>query len=215
MNKILFENHTFLYSRNGEKEVLLEGNTELITRLFRQHEVIGKGSKEEASATDYALIDMLTASYVLKCGRPVKVLEVGAVSGILSYHLISLLGKFNRGSHLCCVSDVIGNGSENQWLDRIVLAEEPAAFSYLTSDYDETLLQDKVFDVVILNGIVNFEEPYAVIKEGERLAKDGGIIICYCKDAPLLESSFKLDFAPDRRREYSLETGSSIITASK
>lgn len=103
----------------------------------------------------------------------------------------------------------MGNESGNEWLDKMVLVEEPPKFSLLTSDYEETPLALNFFDVVVVNGAVEIEESYAVIKEAERLVKMNGIILCYCENQPLLEENFKMTFP--ERSEYPLNSDNNII----
>ncbi len=81
------------------------------------------------------------------------------------------------------------------------------------SDYDNTNLSEKTFDIVILNGSVDFENSYAVIKEVERVTKDNGMIICCTSNNYLLESTFKLIFA--ERDEYTLNPFDMIMTTRK
>lgn len=179
----------------------------LLSDLKEKHKSIGEGTDE--SEFSALLLDILLTSYFIRSSAPLKVLEIGSVSGVLSYHLAALLGKLNRESRLCCVSNVIGNESANHWLDRISMVEQLPNLSMVAADYEDTQLRTDHFDIVILNGTTGFEKPYETIREAERLVKKGGILLCHAKDAPLLESNFKLIFS--QREEYEILPQETIL----
>lgn len=229
MNKIIVENNAFIYTAQNEKRILLDCNDYLSNRsripmqslegtesipkiilsLFREHLKLMEEKQTKNYAMEYLLLDIKIISYLMQSPLPVRVLELGCTSGVLSYHLATILGKFNQASSLCCVCDTIGNNSGNQWLDRISLVEELPGLSMLAADYDDTQLADHHFDIVVINGSVRFEQPYSVIKEAERLVKKSGLILCYAEEQPLLESSFQLLFAG--REEFQLDAQTNIM----
>lgn len=182
----------------------------LISDLTDRHIDIGGESEE---VFPYYLLDILATSYLIHSSVPVKVLEIGATSGILSYHLATLMGKLNKESLLCCVSNVIGNDSSNHWLDRISMVEEPPDLSLVISDYEATQLENGHFDIVILNGPAGFDKPYETVREAQRLVKKKGVLICHVKDTPLLESSFQLVFP--ERQEFEISHREKILAVTK
>jgi len=227
MKMISFENKMFLLN-DDEKQVILLNSYELLANKSRlpmhtlkdnltipklilalkeQHEEISKGTEEQSFPV--YLLDILMTSYLIRTSAPVKVLEIGAVSGILSYHLATLMGELNKESTLCCVSNIIGNESANHWLDRISMVEQPPNLSLIVSDYADTQLASENFDIVVINGTVWFDKPFEILREAERLLKKDGILICHIKKAPLLESSFKLLFS--ERQEYELSPLEKIL----
>lgn len=229
MKTITYENGHFVFIDGDRREALLDyshfmlnrsrypmqtlpdgktGIVSLIVELRNSHKEL---SHEEDVFPSY-LLDIIVTSYLIRTAAPLKVLEIGATSGILSYHLAVLMGKLNRESLLCCVSNVAGNGSENHWLDRISMVDDPPNLSMLVSDYDATQLQTGNFDIVILNGTDWFDKPYETVREAERLVKKSGVVLCHAKDAPLLESSFKLVFP--ERREYEITPLETILAVS-
>ena len=64
----------------------------------------------------------------------------------------------------------------------------------LAADYEETLLQEKGFDLVLLHGRDYMEKPKEVIKEAKRLLKPDGTIICYFNNQPELDKAFLQEF---------------------
>lgn len=137
------------------------------------------------------IISLFIAKILVETALPVKVCEIGCDEGSLSYLLAEVTGKFNPSSHLCLVSNTIGNDGNNRFLDAISLCENPPELSVAISDYDNTNLQSDSFDIVVINGNVNYSNPFDVVKEAERLVKKGGNIICYANHTPELESTLK------------------------
>lgn len=181
----------------------------LILRLKERHLEINADGADEIFP--YFLLDIIVTSYLIRTSVPLKVLEIGATNGILSYHLATLMGKLNPESLLCCVSNAIGNSSGSHWLDRISLVEEAPDLSLLISDYDDTQLETNHFDIVVLNGTASIGKPYETILEAQRLVKKNGVLLCYVKDDPLLESCFKLLYS--ERQEYEILPQEMILTA--
>lgn len=230
MGTVKFENNTFIYTDGAKNTILLNcsdflsnksriplhslGNgltvPLLISKLAEENGALSAGTGEEPFALSNLLLDVLVSSHLVKTPFPVKALEIGTVTGVTTYHLASLLGKFHPDSLLCCVSDSIGNESGNQWLDRIVLVEEPPRLSFLAADYHDTNLQESSFDLVMINGTASYENPYAVASEAKRLIKNGGLILCYSVKSPALEESFKKVFP--KVTEYPLPGLVNIIT---
>lgn len=229
MNRITYEDNAFIFSENDNKTVLFRCDDflsnksrlpmhsldesltipQLIVNLINSNAQFFENHQEKTLTFATSLVDIITAGYISKTALPVKVAELGATEGIISFHLAALLGKFHPGSLLCCISDTMGNDSDNQWLDRIVLAEEPPQLSFLAADYEHTQLQESSFDIVVINGMVNFMNPYQVIQEAKRLVKNHGLIICCSFHTPLLESSFKIAFK--EKTEYSITETSKIM----
>lgn len=206
MGELNFKDNVLSYTESGQTEVLINFNhivanksrvpmnsitedtlvmQDFIGHLTDGHEELAGGIEEAENVQENLLINILLISALIPTSLPVKVVELGCTNGILSYYLASVLGRFHPDSSLCCVSDVIGNSSENQWLDKITLATQVPKLSMLASDYDDTQLAGNHFDIVLINGTVNFQYPEAVIKEAERLAKKGGADYLLYKQFPL------------------------------
>lgn len=181
----------------------------LILQLKERHLEINADGADEVFP--YFLLDIIVTSHLIRTSVPLKVLEIGAVNGTLSYHLATLMGKLNPESLLCCVSSEIGNSSGNHWLDRVSMVEEPPNLSLLVSDYEATQLETNHFDIVVLNGAVPIDKPCETIREAQRLVKKNGVLLCHVKDAPFLESCFKLVFP--ERQEYEISPQEMILAA--
>lgn len=226
MGRITVENNVFIYREADLKKVLLDVNDfmanksripmhsfdgdltipALLLNTMKEHEHL---CREKNDSLEYLLMDVILISRLIQSPLPVKVLELGCVNGVLSYHLATILGKFNKESLLCCVCDVIGNNSNNQWLDRISLVDAAPELSLVAADYDKIQLAKNNFDIVIINGTVDFHEPYRLIKEAESFLKGNGMLICYSDNQPLLESSFRLIFS--EREDYVLNPQNCIM----
>lgn len=230
--KLFYQDQKFSYEENGQSRILLDCQDYFANKsripmhsfveeditipvfllgLLERYGELSGGTGEEENGEEIQLIGVLTAAFLIRFALPVKAVELGCTSGVLSYYLAKILGTFNPESSLCCVTDVIGNSSENGWLDRISLADNPPSLSMLASDYDDTQLESGHFDLVVINGTRGVGNPDGVIREAKRLAKKGGLILAYCCDSPLLESCFCLHFP--ERKEYHLEVNTRIMTA--
>ncbi len=233
MKSITYENNKFIIHNGEQQDILLDGfnlmsnksrlpmhtlsNEEtipgLLLSLVQKHAEISNGTCEDSENGRFAahLLDILLTTYLIRTSAPLKVAEIGAVNGILSYHLASLMGKLNPESFLCCVSNVIGNESGNQWLNRISVVEQAPILSMLIADYEDTHLESDHFDIIVINGAVPIDKPYETIREAERLLKKDGILLCYTKNSPLLESCYKLIFSICQ--EYEIASNEKLLIA--
>ena len=59
--------------------------------------------------------------------------------------------------------------------------------------------------------MINYTEPYEVISDALRLAKDDAVIFCYTNNTPFLENIIQLFF--EQREEYEINPSSKIIVA--
>jgi len=211
MNQIVLENDTYIYRTADVDKVIFnlkdfssnkscipldaEGDAfslhKLLSILVNGHVDISMGTDEGAYVTDYLIMDMLFTTEFMKKTTPVSVLEIGCGNGILSHHLASIIGCMDSDSHLCCECNTMGNGSGNQWLDKISGVAVELKLSYVVADYEESLLQANKYDYIFVNGSTGFEQPEAVLMEAVRLLKPGGRIYCYVKKQPVLGQHFK------------------------
>lgn len=227
MNRVEFINNQFIFCEEEKETILLDLCEQLSNKsriplqaelpemsilqlLILLQNMNGEIGVRDEDVLSYFLMDILLVSYLIRTSNPIKAVELGALDGLLSYHMATLLGRFHESSSLCCVSNVIGNESGNCWLDRICMVEQPPVLSMLAADYENTQLSSDHFDLVVINGMVNIDKPYEIVREAERLIKKGGFLICHAKENPLLESSFGL-FFPERR-EYQLSANEKILT---
>ncbi len=225
MKHISLENNKFILCDDENRTILLDNNEflsnksrlpmhawdnshdaptipNLILTLKENHEKISLGTNEGSFAA--LLRDIIMTSYLIRTSVPMKVLELGATSGILSYHLAVLMGKLNPESSLCCVTNVIGSGSGNRWLDRISLVEQPPVLSLVVTEYEDTPLASDYFDIIIINGAERFEKSAGLIREAERLLKKGGVLLCHAMNDLLLENRFKQSFPNAQEYEITL-----------
>ena len=155
----------------------------------------------------FGVLDSLLTARLIRSSKPVRLLEYGSGQGALSAHLAQLLGTFHEKSSLVCAYDTI----ELEWMDRISHVEHPPALSFLACDFGHSGLQEQSFDIVVLNGLADFPQPYDVVKEATSLVKADGLLLCYIQDTPLLESTFKLFF--EDREEYEFSPSCKVMSS--
>lgn len=213
MSEIQYREKRFWYLDGGREQVLIDlrkcmenrsripitdpqNHPRSVMRLVMNlQELHGNYGLGDDVSFDYMLLDFLAARCLMKTAMPLRAAEIGAMNGVWSFHLASMMGQYNEESTLCCVCNAVGNESGNAWLDRIALVAEPPKLSMLAADYDDTMLQSSGFDLVVLNGSVPLENPYQVIKEAERLIKTGGVILCYARNQKPLSDMFSQVFS--------------------
>lgn len=231
MKYVEYEDTKFMYVHGEEKKLLIDfwdffSNKSAVPlmpndpylsipiflmELQDKYEVFFAGNYVPYDTDDNFLIDVLVSAQLFKSAAPVKLAEFGATNGRLSYHLASVLGRFNEASTLCSVCDSIGNESGNHWLDMISLVENSSQVSLVASDYHDTNLCTEHFDIVVLNGSVELNNSDAIVKEAIRLLKTNGTLICYACQQPELADSVRKNFSTVE--EYPTSFNTTIIVA--
>ena len=219
MGSLYYNNSKFIYEgQGGESQILLDCGCYLANKsrvpmhrlpgmeyLTIPDLLLGLLEKEKGHGEDLefsaALLDILLASRLIKTSSPVNVLEYGSANGSLSFHLAEVLGSFHEDSVLVCAYDTI----EPEWMEHL------PKLSYFAGDFGQLKLSEKYFDIVVINGIVNYLQPEEVINDALRLVTKDGILICYSEEAPLLESTFKLYF--EQREEYEITPCRKVLLA--
>ncbi len=161
----------------------------------------------------YMLIDVLLTAHHVKSSEPKKILVIGCQDGIMCYHLGVLLGRLHPDSLMYCISNTIGNNSESVWLDCISMIEKLPQLAFAATDYYDTNLKDNNFDIVIVNGNIQIDNPVEALKEGYRVLKNGGQMISFSKEQPVLSDTFKQLF--DEYDEYSLDMDGNVLAVEK
>lgn len=149
--------------------------TKLLDKMIEQHNVY---FKEEACGR-YVLLDFLVMCCLMRYSVPVRVAEIGAMSGISSFHLATLVAYYNDQSLLCSVCNGIGNESGNSWLTGIANVADSPRLSMLAADYDDTMLETGAFELVIVNGSDLEQNPEGILKEAYRILKDRGTFLVF------------------------------------
>ncbi len=225
MGSLYYNNSKFIYEgQGGERQILLDCGCYLANKsrvpmhrlpgmeyLTIPDLLLGLLEKEKGHGEDLefsaALLDILLASRLIKTSSPVNVLEYGSANGSLSFHLAEVLGSFHEDSVLVCAYDTI----EPEWMERMAQIQHLPKLSYFAGDFGQLKLSKKYFDIVVINGIVNYLQPEEVINDALRLVTKDGILICYSEEAPLLESTFKLYF--EQREEYEITPCRKVLLA--
>lgn len=226
MGELFYKDKRFIYTEQGKERVLLDCGAYLSNksrmpmhclenqRLYTIPDFLGdlfeKGPYSKTGrGLGAALIDVLLTSRLIRTSQPVRALEYGCLGGKLSFHMAEVLGTFCEESSLVCACDTM----DMEWMDVISGVEKLPQISFLAGDYGRLQLQRGYFDIILINGTVNFADPCQVISDALKLAAEDGTVLCYCDDAPLLEDVFKLFFDDDKREDYALSPDSKLMTA--
>lgn len=219
MNGLKIDGCSMIYEDAlGEKHVLIDGihtirnvsriplqnfdnNKALIEYLVEiqeQYEVKSRNSQEHTMIP--FIMNCIVANYLIETPFSVKALEIGCTTGMVSWNLVNVLRLFHPKSSLCCVSDVIGNGTSDLWLNEVVDVINEFKMSLLVSDYDEMPLESSSFQVVVINGIVPNKSQIDAMQEVFRVLAKDGIMVCDVKgDIMGMETKlYKLVFKYER-----------------
>lgn len=224
MGRLSYEEDVFVYAEEGKKQVILDCGDYInnksrvpMHKLKDQDsciipeflaELMEKGPcSKEARGFDAVLIDVLLTSRLIRTSQPVRVLEYGCTGGSFSWYLAAVLGTFCERSSLVCASDRM----DPEWMEQIAQVEKLPRVSFLAGDYGCLQLQRNCFDVVFINGTVNFEDPCKVISDASGLVSNDGFLICYTDHTPLLESAFQLFYT--RNENYEIASGIRLMSA--
>lgn len=224
MNGLFYKNSKFIYQYKTDEQTLLDCKVFLNNKSrISMHRVQDQSHRtipdllisliehEQKNGNNreipFGIIDILLASQLMQTSQPVRMLEYGSGQGLLSCHLAELIGAFHEKSTLVCAYDTI----EPEWMERISQVEQLPKVSFFAGDFEDFQLQENFFDIVLVNGMINYTEPYQVISDVVRLAKDDAVIFCYTNDTPFLENIFQLFF--EHREEYEINSSSKILMA--
>lgn len=201
-----FANKSRIPLRSKELEELSIAGLLLIMQEYNKRM---SGGTEGDLAID--LMNVLVTQQLIRTAAPINVVEIGAIDGLNSYYLATIMGMISEDSRLCSVCHVIGNESGNHWLDYICMVEHPPVLSMLVSDYDRTQLESCGFELAVVNGGIEYEKPVEMIKEIKRVLKKEGILICHVVNNPQLESAVWEQFTKEESVVYSLNVDEKII----
>ena len=105
-----------------------------------------------------------------------RVIEPGEISGR------PMLYQEYKKAKIFALSSRLEGGSQDQWAANVSKAEYPYRLSYLACDLQETNLRDKSFEIAILNGAANIDDPKAVYEEIEAYDQMSRISFVYSFD---------------------------------
>lgn len=171
--ELCYQDQKFSYEEKGQSRILLdcqdyfanksripmhsfvEENITVPAFLLGLGEHYGELSEstgEEENAEEIQLISVLTAASLIRSALPVKAVELGCTSGVLSYYLAKILGTFNPESILSrimtaeCKQGLPEEAKGVLWRRKVekyagqlkeVLMQEPESFSQrLESGWD-------------------------------------------------------------------------------
>ena len=225
MGSFRWRDSRFIYEEQGGVKVLLDCTDFLANKSrISMHrlpgydalpiipDLIGRaldemGREDETKLSAAALLDTLLVRYLIRSSQPLHLLEYGCQDGVLSAQMAGLIGAFNEDSSFVCAYDAMETG----WLERISKVEKLPKISYLAGDFGHLQLRQRYFDIVVINGSVNYTCPLAVLEDALDLVTEEGVILCYVDHTPLLESTFKLFF--EEREEYTVSATEKVLLA--
>lgn len=206
MGKLAFTDAKFIYVEHHKESVLLDCSQFLenksripmcciqsdqkLTIPLLIDRMLEKAANSQTMALPIAIIDILLTAQLMKTAQPVRILEYGSVQGQVSKHLAEIIGEFHEKSSLVCFHNTI----DLEWMEQMADVKTLPQLSFLAGDFGKIQLQEKYFDIVLVNGLANFTEPYEVLADVLRMAKDGGVVLCYCDNSPFLKHVFQLMF---------------------
>ena len=191
-----------MHSLQGEVRTVLDMIGELL-----EEEIQRKRSEEEIE--QFLLLDLLLIRHLISTSLPLKVLEIGCQEGEISYQFATILGEFHKDSTFYCMSDQM----EIEWLKRMGEVKVLPHLSFLATDYEEALLEKEAFDIVLINGAIQLNEPYQMIERALSFLKEEGSLIVMNQETPFLESSFQLFFK--KREEYRFSPTKAVLVGKK
>lgn len=224
MGKVDFTGSKYIYKDQNTESVLLDcgqflENKSRIPMHCTQSDkkltipilidrMLEKAANSQTIALPIAIIDILLTAQLMKTAQPVRILEYGSVQGQVSRHLAEIIGEFNEKSSLVCFHNTI----DLEWMEQMADVKTLPQLSFLAGDFGKIQLQEKYFDIVLVNGLANFTEPYEVLSDVLRMAKDGGVVLCYCDRSPFLKHVFQLIF--DHTDVYEVTPYQTVMQAS-
>ena len=140
----------------------------------------------------FYLFDLVLVSRLIRTKNPIRIMEYGCSKGEFSQHIAELIGRFNNESQMVCVNDRI----DAAWSKRIGAVEPEVLprITFIAGDFGDIHYEENYFDIVFINGKVNFEYPGTVFEDAMRMTKDSGEIMVMSCETPLLDSVFQLYF---------------------
>lgn len=225
MGDLIYRDNKFIYTEPGKEQPLLDCGDYLSNKsrismhcledqnIYTLPELLAdirkQGPCRGNDAFAAALMDVLLAARLIRTSQPVRILEYGCLGGKFSYYLASIAGAFCEASSLVCACDRM----DMEWMEQIADVKKLPRVSFLAGDYGDLPLQKGYFDIILINGTVDFADPCKVVADALRLASDDGILLCYTDASPLLEGVFKLFFEKDKREDYEISAFARLMCA--
>lgn len=185
--------------------------SELVIENSKLHKDLFCGTPNMVYQNACFLCDCIIADLFMHKGEPLKAAEIGCNNGLLTAHFAPLLSAFDPNAKYVCVSNTIGNESNNIWLDIISQINTPEGFAFIASDFSETFLCDSFFELVVINGTTQLSDPIAVVKEAMRITSENGHVLCLSSKNFILEDAFYLFF--DEIKEWRFRDGVTVMSA--
>lgn len=137
------------------------------------------------------LLSSVVHPLVQERGRPLRVLDLGAGNGWLSYQLA-------RRGHLVAAVDLL----TNTWDGLGAYRQYDAGFAPAQAEFDRLPIDDRQADVVIYNGALHYSAGYEqTLGEGLRVLKPGGRLVIM--DSPIYhDPGSGAAMATERRRRF-------------
>ncbi len=186
----------YILCQNGIWRALHEGRAAYFGRFITDYEFIRAAEGRGSDASDYYLalpyrdisgknrdqwsIRARTFRYIeqrilppfeKQCGRKLRILDLGAGNGWMSYRL-ALAG------HVSVAVDLLTNGQDGLGAAAHFRSQLPSLFLRVQAELDHLPFADDAFDVVIFNASFHYSESYVTtFAEAMRCTRPGGLIV--------------------------------------
>jgi glycosyltransferase involved in cell wall biosynthesis/SAM-dependent methyltransferase len=162
--------------RNSDQIEISVGDLLGKVQLLEQDIFLGENSISLSARKTffYLMIGMLSHFSNVK---PIHVAEIGCGDGKMSALIAEMVQYYQDDNYFTVITNLLGDGSQDQWAANVSKAEYPYRLSYLACDLQETNLRDKSFEIAILNGAANIDDPKAVYEEAKRMTKCPGYLL--------------------------------------
>jgi len=199
------------YNDRSEIDALMEGTLcSICMQYARNYSTIFNVNISEKNNTDL-FINFFIAAFLLTLNRPSSSALIGCDAEII-YNVLGIIGEYNRSSEAVIIDREISNEGDNEYLSILEYIEKIPDVSLCVTDYNNTKLRDNMFDIIVVNGSVIEDEK--VIKEINRIFKDGGLIIFVIDDYPEIKELLEKEY--DNFEFYSVsETRKILIMKNK
>jgi SAM-dependent methyltransferase len=211
LNITPLENHSNVPTHQLKADSSYDGVfAKWLASLLSQFDVVNQNVSEGLTNISVFLSVFFVIKQLMEKHRDYKVLEIGCDNGVLSYYLANVLKHFNPHNQLVCLTEVQQDSSADLWLDKIMASKAEDIVSRFTTDYLNAFLQKDIFDIVIINGSVCYENPSAVIFNAINCLRNGGLLICSPNKQYYLSEIFEA--LVDNYSEYAIDNASSVFT---
>lgn len=125
---------------------------------------------------EYLVTSLFIIQQLVNKQRNFRVLEIGCDNGVLSVLIAEILKHFNSDNRLICVSEEQVNTEQDQWLKLMSTSSAIDIVSRYIGDFTELPFRENDFDLVIVNGTMQFVQAKSVFEQAALVLRNQGIL---------------------------------------